>query len=598
MQSSNVNSEANWNRVLELVDPLSVADYFLLHIYGATWDWPHNNWVSARERSSNGRYRFYVWDAEGSFGHPRNSNNSNSRKPVNYNVITSDLLSGTDETSLIFQRLHRWPEFRLVMADRIHQHFFQGGVLDDSNPSQSQIKEIIDEASSEVSPLIAERFGESIDLEFWRYWTRSGSSRRSYLLGPNDEHFRNAGYWPETTPPTFSVSGGEVAAGFELGMTAGGGTIYFTLDGSDPRRFGGAVDPVAESYSGPVVLPQAVVTVKARVRSGSGEWSALTESTFQVGLEQPDDTNLVISELHYHPAPPNADEVAAGYNDQNDFEFVQLLNIGAAPIDLSNLSFIDGIDFNFADGLVGSLSPGGRVIVVSNLAAFRFRYGNSYDPLLAGQFGGSLSNGGEQIILATSDGVIRSWSYDDRAPWPEAADGGGITLVLIDPESNPDHNLPTSWTGSASVGGLPGGQPVALTYEQWASFLFRPGEAGGPGDDPDGDGLPNLVEFFLGSLPDRNDAAEHGPASFLVEENGDRYQTFRFGEVLGQNGLSGSVQWSTDLSDWSSDAGVVEEVLPATTGSDGRVMRTFRVIDPVGVRPESYLRLRVVVTGN
>ncbi len=42
---------ANWEDVLEFADPENIADYFLLNIYMATWDWPHNNWVAARERS-------------------------------------------------------------------------------------------------------------------------------------------------------------------------------------------------------------------------------------------------------------------------------------------------------------------------------------------------------------------------------------------------------------------------------------------------------------------------------------------------------------------------------------------------------------------
>ena len=142
-------------------------------------------------------------------------------------------------TSTFFQRLHRWPAFRLILADRIHRHFFNGGVLDDSNPDESKVKAVIDEAAGELAPLLQERLGESVDLEFWRYWTNPGSSRRSYLLGPNDEHFRDAGYWPETEPPTFVPNGGEVSAGSTLTMSAGSGTIFFTTDGSPSvRRWG------------------------------------------------------------------------------------------------------------------------------------------------------------------------------------------------------------------------------------------------------------------------------------------------------------------------------------------------------------------------
>ena len=51
----------------------------------------------------------------------------------------------------MFQRLERWPEFKLILADRIHRHFFNGGTLDDSSPANSRIKQIIDQAVAEFS---------------------------------------------------------------------------------------------------------------------------------------------------------------------------------------------------------------------------------------------------------------------------------------------------------------------------------------------------------------------------------------------------------------------------------------------------------------
>lgn len=594
LQVSNVNSKSNWESALELVDPVAMADYFLLNIYGATWDWPNNNWVSARERSPNGRYRFYMWDAEGAFGHPRRTGNNNSNKPVNFNTITQDLLSRTDSTSLMFQRLERWPEFRLLLADRIHKHFFNEGTLDDSSPATSRIKEVIDTAISEFSPLLDERSNQSVDTEFWDYWSTPGSSRRSYLLGPNDEYFRDAGYWPATEPPVFSQHGGEFSAGFALTMTSGSGTIFYTIDDSDPRDFGGAVGGTALTYGAPVFLPQAVVTVKARLRSPAGEWSALTEAEFKVGLVQPSPSNLVISEIHYHPGVPTSSEVAAGFSDPDDFEFIQLQNIGGQTLDLSELSFTDGIGFDFATGLVTSLAPDARVILVRSIDAFRLRYGNSFDSLLAGQFTGGLSNGGEQIVMETPAEVIRSFSYDDAAPWPEFADGDGLSLVLLTPSSNPDHALAGNWAGSAQTGGLPGGQPRPLTYAEWQEYSFAPGQASGPGDDPDLDGLPNLIEFYLGSLPGKNDARDHAPQASFVEDGGEEYLTLTFSEVSGQSGLTGSVQVSSNLSGWSSEAGDIVEVLPAVPNGNGSVQRTFRALTPVSSAQKQFVRLKVV----
>jgi hypothetical protein len=341
-------------------------------------------------------------------------------------------------------------------------------------------------------------------------------------------------------------------------------------------------------------LPQSVVMVKSRLRSPAGEWSALTEAEFKVGLIQPDSSNLVVSEIHYHPASPDSAEFAAGFTDPDDFEFIELQNIGNQTLDLTDLSFTDGISFNFADGFVTSLAPGAPVILVRSLDAFRQRYGNGLDAMLAGQYGGGLSNGGEQIIVETSADVVRDFSYDDSEPWPACADGDGISLLLVEPALNPDHTLAASWVGSAQVGGFPGGIPRPLTYAEWQSYVFGASDASGPSDDPDGDGLPNLIEFFLGSLPGKNDSASHGPRASLEDVNGENYLTFSFTQVPDQTSLTGVVEVSSNLTGWSSDLADIGEMLPAVSNANGSVTRTFRVPTPVSDTVKQFLRLRVL----
>ena len=61
-------------------------------------------------------------------------------------------------------------------------------------------------------------------------------------------------------------------------------------------------------------------------------------------------SNTIISELHYHPAAPSQVEIDAGFNDADLFEFVELTNIGATNIDLTNAAFTDGVTFTFPPG--------------------------------------------------------------------------------------------------------------------------------------------------------------------------------------------------------------------------------------------------------
>ena len=275
------------------------------------------------------------------------------------------------------------------------------------------------------------------------------------------------GDWIDTlliTPPSFSPSPGNLTAGTQVALSAPGSTaIYYTLDGSDPRTSGGGVSPSALVYTGPISINQST-PINARAFGTSNisptrtvQWSGLQQGLFSVEVAA-DATNLRITELQYHPANPTPAELALvpGAED-DDFEFIELLNIGNDPISLNSVRFTDGISFDFSTGNVTSLAPGETVVVVENLAAFDARYGNGM--LIAGQYSGSLSNGGEQIILLDiNDQVIHDFTYSDDAPWPTIADGDGPSLEVLSTAGN--YSSSANWRASTDSenDGTPGEQ--------------------------------------------------------------------------------------------------------------------------------------------
>lgn len=249
-----------------------------------------------------------------------------------------------------------------------------------------------------------------------------------------------------------------VTGEFTEGQEPGDPRIYYTLDGSDPRLPGGALNPAALEYvSSPVTLTTGV-TVSARTLDGDN-WSALNEADFT--LETPaDSTNLRITELHYNPAAPTTAEIAAGFTDNNDFEFIELHNISLESIQLRGVHFSDGVDLTLNDFAL--LAPSERAVVVGNQAAFELRYGDSIRVL--GEWSGRLSNGGETITLTDGNGqVIQSFTFQDgddpgEEAWPSAPDGSGPSLVVIDTAGNYDDGA--NWRGSYSTHGSPGSNDV------------------------------------------------------------------------------------------------------------------------------------------
>jgi hypothetical protein len=99
-----------YREVAQRLDVVNFVDYLLLNIYAATWDWPNNNWTAARERRPGARFRFYVWDAEGTFG--------TSAKDYPYNTIREDLETLNDEIPRIYRALSVNEDFRRLFSTR------------------------------------------------------------------------------------------------------------------------------------------------------------------------------------------------------------------------------------------------------------------------------------------------------------------------------------------------------------------------------------------------------------------------------------------------------------------------------------------------
>lgn len=278
---------------------------------------------------------------------------------------------------------------------------------------------------------------------------------------------------------------------------------------------------------------------------------------------------LVMSELMYHPS------------DNDLAEYVELLNISSSvTLNLEEVRFTQGVEFNFTGSDIVSLAPGARVLIVRNLAAFETAYGNNHP--VAGVFanGSALSNGGERLKLEDSgNGTILEFSYDDQLPWPTAADQSGNSLVLIAPDTHPDPDLAANWRASL----LPGG---SLGAEDGVPFPADPLA------DANGNGEADLIDYALG-----NDLGLSPilPA-FTLERNvpaGEDALVLAVPISLAAEGAEIELQVSTDLVEWQDGTSHLELVSTEPLG-DGRALRKWRVQAPLRDQPQLYVRLRVV----
>ncbi|MBI4585246.1 MAG: CotH kinase family protein [Planctomycetes bacterium] len=309
--------------------------------------------------------------------------------------------------------------------------------------------------------------------------------------------------------PAFNKLGGSIDPGFSLTMSAPAGTIYYTLDGSDPRALTGNPAATAKTYSGAITLNQNTRAI-ARARSTKG-WSGLTDATFVVAMPP-----LVITEIMYHPAdpPPNSPY------DADDFEFIELLNLGASPMNLNGARLAGGVSFDFTGSAVTSLPPGTYVLVVKNLAAFSSRY-DTAGLLIAGEFTGNLDNAGEAVSLrGPLNEAILDFAYSEA--WQPSTDGQGFSLVIADP------GAPWSawgdgagWLASRYVGGSPG---EADPGQSAVGGRRLPGDANQDAQLDLADAVSILLRLFgraSGPLPCEGASIAEGGNLPLLDLNGD-----------------------------------------------------------------------------
>jgi hypothetical protein len=220
--------------------------------------------------------------------------------------------------------------------------------------------------------------------------------------------------------------------------------VYYTTDGTDPRTSTGGISTSAHLYTGTFNLSSnTLIHARSYV---NGVWSGVTSDTLQYSPP-----TITLTELDYDPAAP---PLTATDQQNDDYEFIELMNYGTSPVNLNGVAFTAGIKYTFGNV---TLAPGQVGVLVHNTAAFQSRYGTAIN--IIGDYnstGESFSNSGETVTLTDPLGnTIASFLYGTTT-WFASPHGKGGTMDVINPINPGNLSSASAWAVDSTANGSPG----------------------------------------------------------------------------------------------------------------------------------------------
>ena len=339
------------------LNPTNLMDFMMCAHYTVDYDSPAaaskpNNLYAIRDRNDDDEglklqgFYYLRHDAEHSMG-ANTSNSKYSQDPT---------LRGTEGLKALFKnqenfnpaelhyKLCQNPEYCMAFADRFYKHCLApGGALTVEKATErftSRMAEIDDVVVCEAARWAQKGQTRQTWLNACAVSLTFITNRMPYMLS----QYRARGWYPSVdAPAAFDELGNPIAEGVTLAEGAkvllassvstnqySGGTVYYTLDGSDPRLEGGAVAPGATGCpAAGLEMPADGATITARYLSASGEWSAL--STIKLEPDIPSDQVLGVRVLAVDSC------TADGGGDGS--EFIILTNLLDHAVSLEGLRF-------------------------------------------------------------------------------------------------------------------------------------------------------------------------------------------------------------------------------------------------------------------
>jgi len=234
LANSGLGSDQQYQSIQQYLDVPNLIDYLITNYYVGNTDWAHQNWYATRSRvNPDIRWLYHSWDAE------------HVMEGLNDDVTRRNNSGGPTR---LHYRLADNAEYRMLFADHVHRHFFNDGILTPQgamNLYQIRTNEVdravVGESARWGDNHRSTPYTRNVDWIRERDWLNREyfPQRKSIVF----DQIKNRGWYPDVDAPDFGINGsyqhgGEISSEDSLSMNAPTGTIFYTLDGSEPRSSG------------------------------------------------------------------------------------------------------------------------------------------------------------------------------------------------------------------------------------------------------------------------------------------------------------------------------------------------------------------------
>ena len=429
-----------WNNADQYFDMKCYNDYIIAETWAGNVDWPGNNIKIYRSNISDFRWRFCLIDLEGSLG------------PFGFSTAYDDHIAyvlGANPNNPyinVFLKSIQNPKFKNYFINRyadlmnttykydrlsaVANSFFNQTVIEmpkeyarwgDPNNINGQMSSFINNHQTFLSEL-------SVRTEQVRNHIQSNFSLNSQV---------------DVTLDVYPAGAGKIKISTIIPTTLPWTGVYFN---------GNPVEITAIPNIGYEFAYWDTNAIFNNIDTNIAVLLNISSSTLFKAVFTPstDFGNIAISELNY-----NCDST------RNSSNWIEFHNYGNSPLNISGWHFTDNtISNNYIFPPNTTIPVGEYLVLVEDTALFhsQFPQTNVYGPL-----GFGFSNSGELLTLSDNNNLpVLNMQYYDSIPWPEAPDGYGRTLELINDTLDP--NLSSSWFVGC-IGGSPGGPYIPCTED-------------------------------------------------------------------------------------------------------------------------------------